>query len=87
MSIFTEPLPEAIVVDGKSYPVRTGFRTWVEFDRLMTETTMPLRERVVAVLRLCFINKELPEDPVKTFSALFRFYSCFAPQKKGKTEW
>lgn len=88
MRLFTEALPETIVVNGKDYPIRTDFRTWVEFDRLLTETSLSLQEKVVAVLKLCFVKKEIPADLINAFSALFRFYSCNPPEGNGqKTDY
>lgn len=88
-SLFTDPLPSCVTVDGAEFPVRTDFKTWIAFDHLMTESDLPLPQKIVSVFTLCFTEKQLPPDLEKTLSALFDFYSCFSSAQKsgnGKKE-
>lgn len=86
MNLFTDPLPSAVIVAGAEYPVRTDFKTWIRFDSLMTECNLSLPQKIVSVFQLCFIEKTLPPDLEKSFTALFDFYSCFSSAQKSGSD-
>lgn len=79
----TERLPKAVMVDGVRYPIRTGFRSWVRFDALLTESDLPYHERLALALSAVLKEKTLPDNLGGLLSALFDFYACGA-QKSGK---
>ncbi len=86
MNLLTDPLPSAVTVAGKDYPIRTDFKTWIRFDHLMTESDMPLAQKIVSVFQICFIEKNLPPNLEETLSSLFDFYTCFSSAQKSDNE-
>ncbi len=79
----TRRLPNAVMVGGVRYPIRTGFRSWVRFDAILTESDLPYGERLALALSAVLIEKTLPKDLGGLLAALFDFYACGA-QKSGK---
>lgn len=86
MEFFTKPLPQSVTICEKEYPIRTDFKTWVEFDRLMTESNLPLPEKIAKVCALCFVEKELPPNLAQTISALFSFYAAFLQKEEASSK-
>lgn len=77
---FFDKLPDKITVSGEDFPINTDFKTWAQFDYLMTESDLSSYEKIVSVFTICFPQKRLPKDFQETILKLLDFYSCF---KKG----
>lgn len=86
MNLLTDPLPSSVSAGGRDYPVNTGFKTWVQFDFLMTESDLPLPQKLAQVFQLCFVEKTLPPDLETALTALFDFYSCMSSAQKSGSE-
>ncbi len=84
---FTKGLPRTISVCGEDFEINTDFKVWIEFDRLMTESSLTDSEKIVKILNLCLKDKLLPKRLDETLFSLFKFYSCFEDgnvNSKGK---
>lgn len=84
MNILTDILPDSVMIDGKKYPVRTDFRVWLEFDRVLA-LSITEWEKAVILTRLCFDTKKcrkLPDSFEKAATALCNFYLCRQDEKK-----
>ena len=87
MNIFTQRLPEAITIDGIHYGIHTDFRIWMEFDKIMNQEDIDIKDKIMMVLMLC-LDKDrchmLPESPEKAMECLCSFF--LAGNKKGHSE-
>ncbi len=84
ISILTSPLPECISVCGEEYKINTDFRVWIKAEELLSDSSLLLADRLVALFALVFIDK-IPSDIEKTISAIGQFLSpcLFEGSKKG----
>ena len=87
MNILTEKLPDYITVDNVKYAVNTDFRIWMEFDSMLHNRTLNLKDKIMMVFRLCFDLEKcriLPEDINSAMDGLCTFYICGKkPIKQG----
>lgn len=78
-------LPNAIVVDGKSFLLNTDFRVWIRFGKMI--------ENKASLMDLLYVFKNIPEDAEliknnkKIASELFNFYinKNATPSSSGNT--
>lgn len=86
MNIFTESLPDFVVINGQKYPVLTDFRIWTEFDEILHLDNVETKDKIMMIFNLC-IDKErcrfLPDDWEAGMEALSGFYLC---RKKTETK-
>ena len=73
MGFLTSPLPSAISVAGQEYPVRTDFRVWLKFDKVMSDGGDAL-ENASEIIKLCMYPGKLPNDGTELFLKLIDFY-------------
>lgn len=71
MSILTQKPPDTITVNGGQFPIRTDFRVWLEFTKLML-SAKPAGEKAVEMLVLLF--ESLPLNFHETWEAVLKFY-------------
>ncbi|MBR4874661.1 MAG: hypothetical protein IKU87_02435 [Clostridia bacterium] len=83
MFLFTKELPRVISVCGEDFEINTDFKVWIEFDRLMTESSLSDSDKIAKILNLCLKDKILPKRLDETLFSLFKFYSCFEDEKSG----
>lgn len=78
MNILTDCLPGWIEVDGKRLGIRTDFRIWIEFDRIMHQRELAPKEKFFMISALCIEEKNLPCDlpPDRIIDGLCDFYLC-----------
>ncbi len=79
MSILTDVLPDTVVICGKHYAVRTDFRVWIEFDKVIRSRKISAGEKTGILMKLCFDRKRcrfLPSSPGEAIAALSGFYMC-----------
>lgn len=74
MSILTDGFPDCITVDGVDYPVKTGFREWLLFDRVMTDVSVSPYDKAVKAIALCYV-REVPPTAQEALSGALGFYS------------
>ena len=76
----TMPLPKTVTVSGKKVPIRTGFRSWLLFDKALASEEIPFAKRLAMAFSAVLVDKELPDDFGALIEALLSFYAC------GKTK-
>lgn len=88
MNILTDCLPEWIEADGSRLRVRTDFRIWIEFDRIMHQRELAPKEKFSIISALCIEDKNLPCDllPDSIIEGLCNFYLCGAKAEKQMQE-
>lgn len=74
MNILTETLPQSVEIDGKSYLVRTDFRTWIKFSQTVFNRTDDIVS--VAEAFTLIYKRRLPPDMNSAAAALLDFYNC-----------
>ena len=86
MNFLTKPLPKTITIDGKEYPIKTDFRVWLEFDRVIS-AEIEETEKLVKIITLC-LDKEkgavLPPNCWVLLAELFKFYATDFYKKNEK---
>ena len=78
MNIFTQKLPDVITIDGVRYGINTDFRIWMEFDEIIHQAELSVKDKMMMIFMLCFDKKRcpfFPEDPKKAMDCLCKFYS------------
>lgn len=81
MSILTSPLKDFIIAGGRKIKIRTDFRIWLEFEKLL-KSDISCLEKLCEVLALCIVpGEKLPEDAGELLHGLLEFY---APGGKSK---
>ena len=85
MNIITDCLPSWIEISGRRLNIRTDFRIWMEFDRMMHLRDAPSREKFIMICRLCIEDDILGDiSPDEIMDGLCSFYLCGAkPNPKG----
>ena len=79
-----EELPDALVVDGKSYLLHTDFRRWVQIESIIFEKDLPFLNKISRVLSLAF--QTLPPSFDVALSGLVMFYTGGSGDKKVLTQ-
>lgn len=74
MSILTRPLQDSVVIDGKQYPIRTGFREWIEIGQILSSRG-EMNTRIVEALKLCYFRDSLPPEIAAATYAMIDFYA------------
>lgn len=72
MNLLTNELPRTVTVEGKPYPIRTDFRTWLKFEEGMKRPGN-VREKTVRIFDLCF-PEETPHSAQQALTALSGFF-------------
>ncbi len=87
MSILTDALPDYVIIDEIKYPIRTDFRVWLEFDRVVSSSKIKAEDKAKILIRLCFDKKKCRIAPPfcqETISCLCDFYMCKKSQNVSK---
>jgi hypothetical protein len=84
-NILIDALPDALVVDGRVFPISTSFRTGILFEQLIIDSQISDKEKLQETFRLFFID-DLPRNIEEATEAVLWFYRCGleAKEKKGK---
>lgn len=89
MNILTDTLPEFVTVGSVKYGVRTDFRIWMEFARIMHEQNLCAKDKIMMILKLCIDgekSKVFPDDAMEIIDALCKFYTCGKENKSRGSE-
>lgn len=87
MNIITDALPESVELENKIYPIKTDFKVWLKFYRIMSDKNKSPAERSAAAIVCCFDSKKcksLPDTLEKTMKLLFDFYAGTAERDSDK---
>lgn len=71
MSLYQSP-PEALEIDGVKYPIDTDFRTWIEFQSIITKNNTTDEKTADLLQFIADLGLPFSED---TFTALIDFFS------------
>ncbi len=85
MNILTDTLPDFVTVKDVKYKVLTDFRIWMEFDRILHQNDIDVKDKIMMIFKLCIDNKKckiLSEDVTEMMEALKLFY-LGGKEKKG----
>lgn len=82
-NIILEKLPTSVNVCGKSYNITSDFRSFIIFEKIITDNTLSSQEKVQKSVDL-FYTVEQPEDIEEAFNAILFFYACGEKVKKDK---
>lgn len=84
-NILLDSLPETVEVDGKELFVDTDFRTFIIFEKIITDGELSARERVESVIDL-FFTEERPRNVEEAVDAILNLYRCGGAPKKRRHE-
>jgi len=72
MSIFTESLPEHLLISGKKIAINSDFRIWLELSSIIGSGSLDVG-KITKIFSLIF--KELPPNMIEALKAATEFYS------------
>ena len=81
VNILLHSLPESVMVDGKEFFVDTDFRTFIIFEKILSEP-IDAREKVGEIIAL-FYTDEMPHDIEGAIDAILYLYRCGEEPKKA----
>lgn len=82
-NIIIEKLPTSVNVCGKAYNITSDFRSFIIFEKIITDSTLSSKEKVKKSVDL-FYGIEQPEDIEEAFNAILFFYACGEEVEKDK---
>ncbi len=65
-----DALPQTLTVQGKAYPIKTGFRSWIAFEAILSRNDLTIEEKQVFALRRV-LKKPSAAGPFFVFGAVF----------------
>jgi len=74
-------LPETVCCGGKEFRIRTDFRVWVEFERILFEQEGDFLSKIPAILKLCF--PDLPDTLEAAVTGIAQFYTGQEPGEES----
>lgn len=80
MNILTTPLADCIFIGDKGYKLKTDFRIWIEFERIMQDKSIAPVHKVAMVYDLCF---EEPPPYGAALDGVMEFYHGGKPTGKS----
>ena len=75
-------LPDALAIDGQSYPVYTDFRHWMAFELMLTDTE--IGEKELPLMMLSWFRETPPENISRAVYALLWFYRGGQPPETAQ---
>lgn len=82
-NILCDELPQDVVVDGKAYPIKTGFPDWIRFFSLHEEK-ISSEEKIILSVNLLYTDKR-PANIFAAYQALQSFAACKDVPKNSGT--
>lgn len=80
-NLLIDSLPETVEVDGREFPINSGFRTAILFELMMGDPTLSKKQKVEQAIDLFY--PEAPEDIETAIEQIQLFYAC-GKKPKGK---
>jgi len=80
MDILTTPLADCIFIGDKGYKLKTDFRIWIEFERIMQDKSITPARKAAMIYDLCF---EEPPPYGAALEEVLKFYYGEKPRGKG----
>lgn len=82
MNLLLDELPDRVEIGGADYPIHTDFRTAIQFELMMLDSSIPEEEKAGIALNLFF--DDWPEDLESAVEAILAFYQCGREPKRGR---
>ena len=82
MNILIDDLPQSVEIDGVSYAVNWGFRTFILIEICIFDEKISDSAQIATALNLFYVD--LPNDPNQAFDKMMWFYRGGAGEKKVK---
>lgn len=79
-SVIFGNLPETVVCNGKSFPVQTDFRAWMQVETILFETEGEFYTKLPKLLKLCYYT--LPDTLEDAIFGMVCFYLGQEPEKR-----
>lgn len=78
MSLLTDRLPDTVEICGEAVPIRSDFRTWIQFERLWLDSNISNRQKLSKSLQLVFPDRQKLQfsDPQAIVDRMIWFYRC-----------
>ena len=84
MSMLIDRLPKSLIISGIRYPINTSFRTWIEYEKLLTESD---NVSVDDVFNLIFSSiKPTPKHFEEAVNQILWFYQCGKEETTGSSK-
>ncbi len=83
MNILLDTLPETITVNGREYFADTDYRTMIIFEKIITDSSISSRDRVMQAIELVLPNEQPVEIDLAIKEILF-LYSLGRPSEAKK---
>ena len=74
-----DALPQTLTVQGKAYPIKTGFRSWIAFEGILNRNDLTIEEKQVFALRR--VLKSPSEDERQVLDLKKDFWALWADFK------
>ncbi len=75
INLITDSLPEAVIADGREYPIDTDFRKFIKLEQMISDI-IDDEELVKKTLALFFGNKQKPKNKSEAINYLLYLYKC-----------
>lgn len=85
MSILTQALPEAVVIDGKEYPINTDFRVAVKIMEAFESSELTNVEKNEIMLELLYGEDTIPSNTLEAAKMALRFLDADNSAKEKDT--
>lgn len=79
----TGTLPEAVLIDGREYPIRCDFRIGMRFDRVRCSKTDDIN-KLIRLLQMYY--PEIPANVNEAIKQMLWFYRCGEPEEDTEEE-
>ena len=90
MNILLDTLPKTINLDGKKVPIKTDFRDWVRFTKILQDynldqmTGVEFVEMMEKIISTLFFESQKIQISFELFQEIVNFYVGFSERKNNK---
>ena len=84
-NLLTGSLPTSVSIRGREFFAETDFRTMIELEKLILDTSIDAEHRVIRILETIY-TEGIPEDIEEAFQGVIYLYSCGNPPDKKRQE-
>lgn len=83
MNMLINSVPDRLNIAGTEYKINTDFRTWLEFEMLLSENAEKAENTLADIKNLVFCKNQPPSfADEKTVNQILWFYRCGKPPQK-----
>lgn len=74
MVLSKQDLPKQLFVNNKEYNINTDFRTWINFELILTDSQIDQNTKILTIIEIILIDEIIASEIKSIFEALFSFY-------------